>query len=410
MPGQINRIKQPMRMGGVRMAKWGVALALAGLAMSPLAAQQATTNAVTPAPAPAPDVVGPGELRDFSLPGTVTRRTETPPASASPANGARQPETQPSDAAPLAVRSRPVPSTEPSRSVTVALPPPDPLAQRPTLAPPVDETSTVPSPPVIETVAPPPAAVPAVDDSGSWLPWLFALLLAAGIGAFFLWRQRNAGRLAHAGGERVEELVGTPLVPAPATLRTAQPVPARAPAPPPTPPRGDGIVSARLRPWLEIEFGATRAVVTDDATTIHFDVTLFNSGGAPARDVRVEAQMFNAGPAQDSELGAFFGRPAPSVAPIPEIAPLARIDMKSAVALPREQVKEYEVEGRKLFVPIMGFNAHYRFGTSPAQTSASFIVGRGGEDGGKMAPIRLDLGPRIFRGLSARQHSAGVRA
>ena len=84
--------------------------------------------------------------------------------------------------------------------------------------------------------------------------------------------------------------------------------------------------------------------------------------------------------------------------------------MKSAVALPRDQVKEYEVEGRKLFVPIMGFNAHYRFGASPAQTSASFIVGRGGEDGGKMAPIRLDLGPRIFRGLSARQHSAGVRA
>ena len=120
-------------------------------------------------------------------------------------------------------------------------------------------------------------------------------------------------RLAYAGGERVEELVGTPRpAPAPATPRMAQPVPARAPAPPPTQPRGDGIVSARLRPWLEIEFGATRAVVTDDATTIHFDVTLFNSGGAPARDVRVEAQMFNAGPAQDSELGAFFGRPAPS--------------------------------------------------------------------------------------------------
>ena len=69
-------------------------------------------------------------------------------------------------------------------------------------------------------------------------------------------------------------------------------------------------------------------------------------------------------------------------------------------------MKEYEVEGRKLFVPIMGFNAHYRFGTNHGQTSASFIVGRGGEDGGKMAPIRLDLGPRIFRGLSARQHSA----
>ena len=105
-----------------------------------------------------------------------------------------------------------------------------------------------------------------------------------------------------------------------------------------------------------------------------------------------------------------FSRPGPKVDPIPEIAPLSRLELKSAVALPRAQVREYEVEGRKLFVPVLGFNAHYRFGSSPAQTSVSFIVGRGGDDGGKMAPLRLDLGPRIFRGLSARQHSAGVRA
>ena len=43
----------------VRIAKWGVALALAGLAMSPLAAQKATTNVVTPAPSPAPGDIGP---------------------------------------------------------------------------------------------------------------------------------------------------------------------------------------------------------------------------------------------------------------------------------------------------------------------------------------------------------------
>jgi hypothetical protein len=151
-------------------------------------------------------------------------------------------------------------------------------------------------------------------------------------------------------------------------------------------------------------------VVTDDAATVHFDVTLFNSGSAPARDVLVEGQMFNAGPEQDRELGIFFDRPMAKGETIPEIAPLTRVELKSAVALPRAQLKEYEVEGRKLFVPILGFNAHYRFGSSQGQTSASFIVGRGGDDGSKMAPIRLDLGPRIFRGLSQRQHSAGVRA
>jgi len=395
------------------MRTWGVALALASLAAPPLFAQQTTTNVVTPAPTPAPDTVGPEQLRDFSLPGTVTRRTESPPAST--ANTATSaPEAQPSSSAPLAVRTRPVPSTAPSRSVTVALPPADPLSQEPTLAPPVDEASNLlgSQPDLGEPVAPPAASLLATDSGGSWMPWLFALLLVAAGAALYFWRQRSADRPAYAG--RVEELVAPPAAPAPATPRAAQPAPAPrpapAPAPAPPPPRSDGIISARLRPWLEIEFGATRAVVTDDAATVHFDVTLYNSGGAPARDVRVEGRMFNAGPDQDRELGIFFERPAVEVAPIPEIAPLSRIELKSAVALSRDEVKEYEVDGRKLFVPILGFNAHYRYGSSHGQTSASFIVGRGGDDGGKMAPIRLDLGPRIFRGLSARQHSVGVRA
>jgi hypothetical protein len=288
--------------------------------------------------------------------------------------------------------------------VTVALPAPDPLAREPTLAPPVDEApTTLNSQPVVEPNAPAPAGLPA-DDAGSWLPWLFAALFAAGGAGLFLWRRRGAARPAYAGAW-VEELVATPAT-APVAPRAAE----LAPAPSPAPPRSDGIVSARLRPWIDIEFGATRAVVTDDAATVHFDITLFNSGAAPARDVLVEGQMFNAGPDQDRELGIFFERPAAKAAPIPEIAPLARVEMKSAVVLPRTAVREYEVEGRKLFVPILGFNAHYRFGANHGQTSASFLVGRGGEDDAKMAPIRLDLGPRVFRGLSQRQHSVGVRA
>jgi hypothetical protein len=390
-----------------------VALALAGLAAPPLAAQDTTTNIATPAPTPAPGTIGPEQLRDFTLPGTVTRRTESPPANTTnSAAGARQPEGQPSDAAPLAVRTRPVVSTAPSRSVTVSLPPADPLSREPTLAPPVDETNTMgPQPELTEPVAPPAANLPAAKNGGSWMPWLLALLLVAGGGAYLFWRQRNAARPAFAGGTRVEEGVGTGAA-TPAAPRVAQPEPALvpAPAPAPVPPRSDGIISTRLRPWLEIEFGARRAVVTDDSATVHFDVTLYNSGSATARDVRVEGRMFNAGPDQDRELGIFFERPAVEVAPIPEIAPLTRVELKSAVAMSRAELREYEVDGRKLFVPILGFNAHYRYGTSHGQTSASFIVGRGGDEGSKMAPIRLDLGPRIFRGLSQRQHSAGVKA
>lgn len=391
--------------GRVTIWLWSAALALAGLAASPLTAQEAPANVVTPAPAPTPGTIGPGELRDFSLPGTVTRRDDPPPASTTNTTTGAQPEAQSPDAAPLAVRTRPVVSNAPSRSVTVALPAPDPLAQRPTLAPPVDDASVTlgSQPETAQSLTPPPASLPAADSSGSFLPWLFAFLLVAGGAAWFVWRQRSAAEPAYAGGARVEELVA----PRPAP-RMAQPAPS--PAPAPAPPRSDGIVSSRLRPWIEIEFGATRAVVTDDAATVHFDIMLYNSGSAPARDVLVEGRMFNAGPNQDREIGGFMDEPVAKGETIPEIAPLTRVALKSAVALPRAAVHEYEVEGRKLFVPIVGFNALYRFGPNQGQTSASFIVGRGGSDGGKMAPIRLDLGPRVFRGLGARQHSVGVRA
>jgi len=168
------------------------------------------------------------------------------------------------------------------------------------------------------------------------------------------------------------------------------------------------VVTTSLRPWLDIEFTPGRCVVEDDKATIQFDVTLFNSGSAPARDVLIEASMFNAGPAQDQEIGAFFARPQAEGDRIPAIPPLRRVALKSAVSLTREQLRQFEVAGRKLFVPLVGVNALYRWSGGEGQTSASYVVGRDTQSE-KMAPLRLDLGPRIFRGLGARRHDASVR-
>ena len=82
--------------------------------------------------------------------------------------------------------------------------------------------------------------------------------------------------------------------------------------------------------------------------------------------------------------------------------------MKSAVSLTRDQMRQYEVGGRRLFVPLIGFNALYSWSGGDGQTSASYLVGRDTK-AEKMAPLRLDLGPRTFRGLGARQHNVGVR-
>ena len=288
---------------------------------------------------PRPTSIGPGELRDFSLPGTVTRRTETPPASASHDHrrAAARNASHPTPRHWRSGRGRCHRPRHRARSRSRCRRPirwrSARLSRRPST-----RRRRAASPPVIETVAPPPAAVPAVDDSGSWLPWLFALLLAAGIGAFFLWRQRNA---APAGlcRRRTRRGTGRDAVPSRHPPRRGWPNPRRRAHRLRRQPRRD-----RRRNRLGAASGhgsrssseRRAAVVTDDATTIHFDIIAVQQRRrARARCAGRSANVQRRARPRTSELGAFFGRPAPGRAH-PEIAPLARIDMKSAVALPRD--------------------------------------------------------------------------
>jgi hypothetical protein len=168
------------------------------------------------------------------------------------------------------------------------------------------------------------------------------------------------------------------------------------------------VVSSRLRPWLDFEFSPTDAVIDEEKAVVEFDVTVFNSGSAPARDVLVEAAMFNAGPDQDQEIGAFFANPIANGERVPLIAPLQRMAFRSTATLSRDQFRIFEAGGRKVFVPLIGFNAVYRWSSGEGQTSASYLLGRN-TSGEKMAPFILGDRARRFQGLGARQHSVAVR-
>ncbi|MEO5611410.1 MAG: hypothetical protein ABIT68_01410 [Sphingomicrobium sp.] len=373
--------------------RFGIAASAAALALAPapLLAQDAAPVTNTPAT----DTIGPRELQNFTLNGTVTRPAPTTPVRTVPVPAPAA--TQPRDQAPVPPRPRPAPTS----SVTTTLPPASPLPQTITPAP---TTGLVPS----ATVEPTPIAPEQTSASptNGYIPWLLALILLGAGAGFLLWRRRSPPRYATAAG--VSELVALPQMAPPPPLQRA-PVPS---APPPAAPRTasgpSGIVSSRMRPWLEIGFSPGRCVVEEQGATIQFDVEVYNSGSAPARDVLVEASMFNAGPEQDAEIGAFFAHPVAQGERIPAIPPLARIALHSAVSLTLEQMRQYEVGGRRLFVPLIGFNALYRWSGGDGQTSTSYLVGRDTKSE-KMAPLRLDLGPRTFRGLGARQHNVGVR-
>jgi hypothetical protein len=174
-------------------------------------------------------------------------------------------------------------------------------------------------------------------------------------------------------------------------------------------PTAPGLVTSALRPWIELDLEPSQALVTDEQAAIAFDVTLFNSGSAPARDVAVEARLINAGEQQDVELSRFYTSDSDAKDKIPAVAPLSRITLKSAVRLPRSAVQEYEVEGRKLFIPMVAVNSRYRWSSGEGQSAASFLVGPAANDSGKLAPLRLDQGKRGWRSLAARRYEKGIR-
>lgn len=418
---------------GLRLALGLVAATLAFAPASALAQDtgqvsgqdsgQATTNApATKAPAtkaPATDVIGPRELQNFSIDGTVTRPADPQPAARTPAQATAAPTRQANRAAPAPIprqatdtaeqaapppqpqpreaarqTSEPIRQTAPAASVTVALPKlQDDMPRGGSASATAASTPGFAADPAAGTLAP--------ERKISFLPWLLAAV-ALGAGGAFLFYRRRHGHEALAGGPQIDAFAAPEPAPSPPVPRAAPPLS----QPPPS--SIPGLVSTRLRPWIDFNFQPVRCVVDGSQATIEFELELFNSGSAPARGVLVEATLFNAGPNQDSEIAAFFSNPVGEGERIVSIAPLKRMVLRPKVTIAREQVQEFEVGGRKVFVPLIAFNALYRWSGGDGQSSIGYLVGRDTK-GEKLAPFRLDLGPRVFRGLGARLLPTGVR-
>ena len=435
-----------------RMKRWNSAALAVVMASAPLAAQvtneavppPAPTPAPTPTPTPTPagTSVGPPQLRDFNLNGTVTQPaqpatptptpTPAPPPRATAPVGTGQPRRTPAPVIAAPVQSGAAAARDPAPG-TVALDLP------PTPADPLAEGALEPTPAPVAEASPvrtPPRPMRRGSAGGRGLQHCSRSALGAG---FLWWRRQHDGEERYASDHGdVGALVATPdAAPAPVPLPRAAPTPpppvprspapaappAPAPAPVPAPlpegivssrltptPISDGIVSSRLKPALAFELVPLRAE-TDAAegAALIFDLIIVNQGSAPARDVLVEAKLINAGPQVDAEVGRFFMQPAGTGDRLPIIGPMERASLKIRVSASAPNLAPLVVDGRKLLVPMIAINAFYRWSGGELSESSSFLVGRGGAEGGKMAPFRLDLGARSWSQLGARLHSNGLQ-
>ena len=384
------------------MKNFGVSLLCGGAllaAFAPSASAQNTTAATpSPAPAPAPSPAPPStinnpQLRDFSLQPRQRIVTQPAPVQAQPPTVSAPPPTATNTTQP---RSAPAPAQRPAADARRPAAPP-PVATQPGQVPP----ATQPAPgtvPVQSDLAPQPGPeqpkaepVP-VNEVGGGFPWYYGIpvaLLALLALAYF--RQRRRSRAIHEAAAIAAEERAVKAV------ETARPEP--------TP-----------RPWLELDLKAERLSSTDSESLVQFELEIANTGAAPARNLRIDVKMFNAGDQQDQEIGAFFrtaGRES-TKCNLPGIRAGQTGAIRGEVAMSRTDMRAVVLDNRYLFIPVIAVNALYDYDDGrTGQTSKSYVVGReleqAGEKSEKMGAFRVDQGPRIWRTVGQRPHKLARR-
>lgn len=168
---------------------------------------------------------------------------------------------------------------------------------------------------------------------------------------------------------------------------------------------------SHARPILALSFNPAVAGANDAVASVDYGLVVTNTGDAPASRVRMEARMFAMGQDHDAALAAFFAdapdRPTPIASAIP---PGVDAALRAQVSLPRDAVNPIQVRDRVVFVPLVAFNVLYEYydaqgGLQHGQTAMSYVVGRENRPPAeKMAPFRLDQGPRVYREVGQRVH------
>lgn len=388
----------------IRRRLRAAAFVLSGLAAAgaPALAQNETSNSI-----------GPPQLKDFSLPGQRT----TPPAATPPAPEPRPPAAEPrlppaaSPAPREAPAAQPRSDPPPPRSGTgPALAPaaPSPPAAEPlpragppppveTLPEPLPQPQTGPAP----APALPPAPAPAAAGPGSLWLWPAAggaLLLA--LAALLLLRRRRTLAERESARDSARGELGGALVVRPAAEAAPEPAPAPVSAREPEPE-----APAAPRPWIELDIVPERAAATENEVYVRYALTMTNKGDSDARNIRIDPRLFNAG--AEGEMVAFFQGPIHEQSGSPHVVlrPGGSIKLNGQVAMPNSELREIELAGRRIFVPMVAINVAYDWAEGGSgRTSRSWLVGREAEvPSEKMGPFRLDLGPRIYRSVGRRE-------
>jgi hypothetical protein len=294
------------------------------------------------------------------------------------------------------------PTATPSPTATPGVLPP-PLPAAPVPAPlPGDTAVTV-------------EAAPA--GSAALWPWLAgaAAIVVMG-GAALLLRRRRPEPEAEYFEEAPATAAPAPEVSPPAALppRTA-PTPPAVPSPAPTPLPEPALSLDDLPPpppvrgkageTLAVELSAKRLSATLMNTALTYELTITNTGAEPIGPIAVTGDMIGAHSSIPPKVLLETSGDGEPQHRVPLLGPGESAAMSGELRLPLASITPIRHGQATLFVPLARFRVLvFREGRPPVSANHAFVIGEEPQTpGAALKPFRLDLGPRLYSGITQRE-------
>ena len=334
----------------------------------------------------------PPELRDFRLDPERTLPKPEPTTVTPPAAVPTLPETSSSQPAPrqepaAARRARPSTAAPTTQTLPTVIPAKEPLPEA-TRSLTVAESDV---PVTDETIAEPSSASsPSAQSTGS--PIFVGLgLSSVALLAFIFWRRRRRQSIVQPeiSEPAIEELPIEPM--SEIEVPRAQPPPA--------------VELSENKPAIMLHFIPEKATISFTTLTVKGQLQLINKGKLPAKDLQLRAGLISAS-ANQANVIADFHRNAASLQtePLGDTQAGERFAMAIELSVPLTELHSFPLGDQQLLVPIVIASLSYSDGSAlQDRASIACMIGREATPPQlKMAPLRLDLGPRSFAPLGQR--------
>ncbi|MEZ5708601.1 MAG: hypothetical protein R3E02_04335 [Blastomonas sp.] len=276
-----------------------------------------------------------------------------------------------------------------------------PAANNPAPEQPAGGQDTATSDPPV--AAPPLLPGPATSASGSspagestpgigwWIFALAALGLIAGL-ALWYWHRREPAMAT------VPQIALPPLPanppPAPKSPVATDPEPVVPPA-----------IAAETKGPIQVTFQPVRAETTLINAVIAYRIDIANNGERPVGEIAIHGAIRQAEKDMPREIAALEGASQlPLLHNADWIAPGENTAIEGTMRLPLQSIEPIRMANRLLFVPV----AHFWIGYTEPDNSRyaivmSYVLGEESDPPtAKVAPIRLELGPRRIHGIGQR--------